>query len=152
MHRRNRAHDGWSSRGEVALDGGEVAYEDHDVTPGSQVGYVLELQDAASARFAGEIWVRVPSTLALAVGAAGTHPARARDLRVGFALTSGAAAKLVLHDVRGRVVLQREVGGWGAGAHTIALGAAAGNLPAGIYGLRLEQGGRVVQSKVTLLH
>jgi len=148
----NVEHGGWSRRAEVALDGGEVAYEDHDVTPGSQVGYILELQDASASRLAGEVWVRVPATLALSVGAAGTNPARGRDLRVTFALTSGAAAKLMLHDVRGRIVLQREVGAWGVGAHTIALGSDAADLPAGIYGLRLEQEGRTVQSKVTILH
>jgi hypothetical protein len=110
---------------------------------------VLELRDKAGARFAGEVEVDVPSSLALRVAADGFHPLRSSRLRVRLTLPADAPATLMLHDARGRAVAQRDVGGAGIGAHTLEW--EVGDLPAGLYGLRLVQTGRVVQVKVTVL-
>jgi hypothetical protein len=131
------------------IERGVFDFEDRDVVPGSRLGYVLELRDESGARFAGEVEVEVPSSLALRVAAAGFHPVRSSRLRVSFVLPADAPATLLLHDVRGRAVAQRDVGGAGIGAHTLEW--EVGDLPAGLYGLRLVQAGRVVLVKVTVL-
>jgi hypothetical protein len=47
-------------------------------------------------------------------------------------------------------VLAREVGTLGAGRHTVRL-AHAGELPAGIYWLRLQRSGRALLAKAVIL-
>ena len=66
---------------------------------------------------------------------------------VGFSLASSAPASLAVFDVSGRRVVSREVGSSGPGRHTLKLG----ELPAGIYVVRLSQGGRSLSSRVPVL-
>jgi hypothetical protein len=75
------------------------------------------------------------------------NPARSGTLQVAFALGGGAASIEVL-DVHGRLVRRDEVGGFGAGAHALAV---ASDLPRGIYLVRLTQAGRAVTRKVSVL-
>ena len=65
-----------------------------------------------------------------------------RDLSVRFVLPNGAPATLDLLDVTGRLIERHEVGSLGSGAHTLVLGRGA-RLRAGLYFVRLEQGGRM---------
>src|SRR5262245_61960700 len=46
-----------------------------------------------------------------------SNPATGAALRVDFSLPTGSAARLELLDVLGRVVVEKEVGGLGAGPH-----------------------------------
>jgi hypothetical protein len=90
-----------------------------------------------------------PGSLRLALEGARPNPA-VNGVRVWFTLPSREPATLELIDVAGRRVLRREVGSLGRGAHMLALGSAPG-LRAGLYFLRLVQGGRVLHAKVAVI-
>jgi len=70
---------------------------------------------------------------------------------VAFTLPTPDRATLELIDVNGRLVMEREVGGLGAGGHVVTLDHTAG-LPAGMYAVRLSQAGRVLSRKVSVVH
>ena len=71
-------------------------------------------------------------------------------LRVTFGLPSSRPASLALFDVSGRKLLAREVGGLGPGLHTVSLSERA-ILPAGVYVVRLTQGGRSLTTRVAVV-
>jgi hypothetical protein len=88
-----------------------------------------------SERFAIQAAAGVDAThFALALH--GPVPNPGGELRVSFALPDARPATLVVHDVSGREVIRREVGGLGAGRHAVTLGA-PGTLAPGIYLVRL---------------
>jgi hypothetical protein len=68
-------------------------------------------------------------------------------LTVSFSLESAAPAVLAVFDISGRQVLRREVGSSGPGWHSVRLG----DLPTGMYAVRLSQGGRSVSSRVVAI-
>ena len=68
------------------------------------------------------------------------------DVVATLTLPRAAPAQLELLDVTGRVWLGREVGALGAGRHLVRLGAAA-SVPAGVYWLRLTQGGHALLAR-----
>jgi hypothetical protein len=68
-------------------------------------------------------------------------------LTVSFSLESAAPAVLAVFDISGRRVLTREVGSSGPGWHSLRLG----NLPTGVYAVRLSQAGRAVSSRVVAI-
>ena len=61
-----------------------------------------------------------------------------------------APATLELMDVSGRRVMTREVGQFGAGAHTLRLDGER-TLPAGVYFGRLTQGARSISTRGVIL-
>jgi len=67
------------------------------------------------------------------------NPARASGLNVAFALASDDAARLELLDMSGRRVVTEDVGGLGAGRHTVNL-AERHKVAPGLYWVRLTQG------------
>ena len=80
----------------------------------------------------------------------GVSPNPAIDrMSVSFVLASSAPASLELLDVAGRHWLDREVGSLGAGEHRLDI-PTAGQIPAGLYFLRLTQAGRVASSRVAI--
>jgi hypothetical protein len=78
------------------------------------------------------------------------NPASGRDLRVAFALPSGAAAQLELLDVRGRQVMSSAVGSLGAGRHMVSL-AEGGRVAPGVYWVRLTQGANQRTTQVVVI-
>jgi len=70
---------------------------------------------------------------------------------VSFSLPSDEPATLELVDLNGRRLLSREVGGLGAGSHTLSLQSETAGLSSGVYLLRLSQRGHSVSSKVVLM-
>ncbi|OGF23673.1 MAG: hypothetical protein A2V63_00940 [Candidatus Eisenbacteria bacterium RBG_19FT_COMBO_70_11] len=68
-------------------------------------------------------------------------------LTVNFSLASGAPATVAVYDIGGRQVASREVGSGRAGSHTVKLG----DLPAGVYVVRLSQAGRSLSSRVAVI-
>jgi hypothetical protein len=79
----------------------------------------------------------------------GVSPQPARGpLRVEFTLADPDPATLELLDVTGRRVLTRAVGARGAGRHAIEL---RDRLPAGVYLVRLSQGGRTRGAKAVVI-
>jgi hypothetical protein len=93
----------------------------------------------------------VPAT-SFALGGAWPNPATGRSgFSISFSLPGSGAATLELLDLGGRRVLAREVGGMGGGSHVVSFQGEAARLPAGIYVVRLSQGGRSASSKVVLV-
>jgi sugar lactone lactonase YvrE len=75
-----------------------------------------------------------------------------RSLSARFTLPRAAAARLELVDVAGRRVAGRDVGGLGVGTHTVDLSDSGGRvLGAGVYFLRLVQGGEVAVRRMVVL-
>ena len=70
-------------------------------------------------------------------------------MSVSFTLATAQAARLELMDIAGRHVLDREVGSLGAGAHQVDLNT-RGTVPAGLYFLRLTQGGQTASTRVVV--
>jgi hypothetical protein len=73
-----------------------------------------------------------------------------RDLNVMFSLPSAEPATLELIDVTGRRLLSSDVGSLGPGRHVVRLGDGA-TVPAGMYWLRLSQGGQVLKGKAAIV-
>jgi hypothetical protein len=140
----------WATLGETGVTGtGQVEWVDMQVTAGARYQYRLALREAGSLRYAGETWVDVPTTLALAIERIGPNPAGS-DARVTFTLPAGGAAQLDLLDVAGRIVESRDVSSLGPGRHVVALSRDA-RLAAGVYVLRLSQDGRTVSDRVSVV-
>ena len=144
-----------SAEGEVGLDG-RLAYDDATVQPGNDYSYMMVVASQRGETFGGETVVSVPATTGVDPGRqtefalAGPVPNPAIDkLSVSFTLPSTAPASLELLDVAGRRWLDREVGSLGAGLHRIDI-ATAGQIPPGLYFLRLSQSGRVASSRVAI--
>ena len=78
------------------------------------------------------------------------NPARSGNLMLAFSLPTSQAAVVEMIDVSGRRVVSQEVGSMGAGNHVVQIGRGV-NLPAGIYMIRLAQGGQVLQAKVAVV-
>jgi hypothetical protein len=88
--------------------------------------------------------------VAFALAGVSPNPSRGGRMSVSFALPAGAPARLELVDLAGRRVASRDVGALGAGWHTVDL-AEGGAIPAGLYFVRLEQGGNTKTLRVTVL-
>jgi hypothetical protein len=69
------------------------------------------------------------------------------DINVGFSLPNSSKATLGMYDVSGRRVAFREVS-LGAGRHTMTL---ASRLPAGMYMIKLSQGGQSVTTRAIVV-
>jgi hypothetical protein len=70
---------------------------------------------------------------------------------VSFSLPGSAPATLELLDLGGRRLLWREVGSLGGGSHVVSWQRESAELPAGMYVVRLSQGGRSASSKIVLV-
>jgi hypothetical protein len=85
-----------------------------------------------------------------ALAGASPNPGRADRMVVSFALESAAPAQLELYDVSGRRMASREVGGFGAGAHTLDL-AQGQRLATGLYMIRLTQGAHMATARAVVV-
>ena len=78
------------------------------------------------------------------------NPVRGDRLKLAFALSSSAKAQLELVNISGREVASREVGGLGAGRHTVDI-AAGQKLAPGVYMVRLTQGSNNLIQRVAVI-
>ena len=148
----------WTARaqGEVGANG-HLVYDDPSVQSGNAYSYMMVVASQRGETFGGATLVQVPSPTAVdpgrtaefALTGVAPNPVVER-MSVSLALASGAPASLDLVDVAGRRVLNREVGSLGAGQHRIDI-ATAGQVPPGLYFLRLTQAGRVASSRVAIV-
>ncbi|HET9328667.1 MAG TPA: T9SS type A sorting domain-containing protein [Candidatus Eisenbacteria bacterium] len=132
-----------------------------EATDAAKVAIVLvESADAEGALMAGVLGeseaFRITGTVGVGNGGSvafalrGVFPNPAKDvLRVSFSLRNNSAATLSLFDVTGRQVAERRVDGLGAGWHVIELGGS--RLPAGVYVIRLTQGGHTLAARAALV-
>jgi hypothetical protein len=150
----DRSEDGnvWTSLGAAAVDGTRLAtFTDATVQAGKRYAYRLSFVRAGAMVHDGQAWVEVPAGMAqFALRGAQPNPATTGFL-VTFSLPAASPARLEVLDLSGRRIVQREVGSFGIGTHTVSLERETSGLPAGIYGLRLVQNGRVATSKVTIV-
>jgi len=150
LYRRAAGGD-WAPLGQVSANAnGQVVYDDRAVTAGTRYDYRLGVLEPGVETFYGATSVTIPATV-VELALAGPRPnPGGRDLTVEFALPDGAPARLELLDIAGRRVVSREVGGLGAGRHTLSL-AQGGALAPGIYLLRLTRGGRSLTARVVVV-
>jgi hypothetical protein len=137
-----RAEDGaWQRLGRASTASPDrLRYEDREVVAGSRYAYRLAVGGGGATDYTAESWVDVP--LGYSVALAGFQPNPASGVpTVAFALADASPATLEVLDVSGRRLVARDVGGLGAGRHTLQLEGVA--LAPGIYWIRLAQSGTV---------
>jgi hypothetical protein len=93
--------------------------------------------------------VEAPGTAEFSLAGARPNPS-AGELTVAFSLRHGSPATLELLDVGGRRLRAIPVGDLGPGRHVIGFGRES-RLPAGLYFVRLSQGGRSLTTKVAVI-
>ena len=142
---RRAADADWQPIASLEADGtGHLRYVDGSTPAADRLCYRLGYSEGGVERFTQEACVEMP---AQALTLAGLHPNPAvGELASSFSLASAAPARLSLLDVTGRVWLTRDVGALGAGRHVVSLGRTT-TVPAGIYWLRLTQGGSSVLAR-----
>ena len=147
---RRSGEDDWTALGTIEPDGlGRLRFEDRQVIAGTRYGYRLGVMEHGSERLVGEVWVDVPVAARLALHGVRPNPAR-HEAWVSFSLPDAAPATLSVYDVSGRLVRTRALAGFGAGSHVVNL-AAQGELPVGVYIVRLARGGEAMSARVTVV-
>jgi len=114
-----------------------VTLEDADVQPGGRYAYRLGVPSAGGQSFSPEVWIAVPSGVALAIERAYPSPARG-DVWLAFTLPTAEPATIEVLDVAGRRVGGRVLAGLGAGRHVLRLDEVPRH--AGVFFVRLRQG------------
>ncbi|MBI5170517.1 MAG: hypothetical protein HZA61_13600 [Candidatus Eisenbacteria bacterium] len=147
---RRETNGGWESLATLTGDGtGLFVYDDRAITPGGRYAYRVSVVSGGAALSSTETWVDVPVRSRLALAGTWPNPAR-RELRVAFALTGRAPARLELLDVAGRVAKRWALDGFGAGEHAVELGETGAFAP-GVYVLQLTEGASRTQRRVTIV-
>ena len=129
--------------------------------PGHTYAFYSIARDSAGNREAApaepDAQTSIPSTVDVTPGTrvavfalhgARPNPADAR-VRISFELPTTMPGALDLYDLAGRRTAHRDIGGLGAGVHTLDLGEAARIRP-GIYFVRLQHGGREAVKKIVV--
>ena len=133
---------------------GEVLYEDNSVTPGVRYGYRAGVMAGGTELVSTDAWLDVPGLVDVGGDVPRLAITGARrqgvDLSVRISLASSAPARLLLLDVGGRMLAQRELGSRGPGSQEVALGVGS-RIPSGVYWLRLTQVGHGTMSKTIAL-
>jgi hypothetical protein len=132
-----RSPDGaaWTPLGAPRLEGTDLlVYDDLGVSAG-RWSYRLSYMENGVQRFSEPVTVEVSAAAQLALGGFRPNPATSSSA-IAFSLPDARPARLEVLDVRGRILLTREVGGLGAGTHNVRL-SDAGRLGAGVYWVRL---------------
>src|SRR5262245_30259466 len=140
----------WTALGSVTADGtGQMEFQDHGAAAGTRYYYRLGLQVCSGETLTQETAVDVPTSVTTEPTISEVRPVPA-DLNVfvTFALPEAGPATLELLDVSGRRVRERTVSG--LGEQTIDLGSGE-PLRAGVYLIRLTQGGKSSVSRVTVV-
>ena len=139
----------WLGLGTITADGtGRLTYEDRTVASGTRYAYRLTYSDEGTVAHTPDTWVSVPA-LTFALRGLTPNPS-AGDPVVAFSLPSAEPATLELYDLSGRLMLAREVGSLGVGAHSITLDA-RGRFTAGVYTIRLRQGALVATVRAVMI-
>ncbi len=137
--------------GAPRLEGGQQVLVDAEAVPGAHAFYRLRLAlTRGGTQIFGPVEVTGTPHLTLALAPAQPNPARARDLAVRFTLASAAPARIALIDAAGRQVAGQDVSALGVGDHTWTP-AAGRSLGAGLYFVRLEQGGQAITRRVAVV-
>ncbi|MFI5371587.1 MAG: hypothetical protein ACHQ52_08520 [Candidatus Eisenbacteria bacterium] len=147
VERRGESSD-WTSLGRIVADGdGRLGFVDRGLAPG-RYAYRLTYDDGGVPATTAESWVVVPVAAGFALAGARPNPVSG-DPMIRFSLPSGDPATLEMCDLAGRRIATREVGGLGAGEHTLRITGSA-RLAPGVYWVRLTQAGRSAAMRVVV--
>ena len=127
---------------------GRFVVEDR-IAPGGHYAYRLGIPGASGESFTEEHWVQIPGTVEFGLAGAWPNPSQGR-LQVTFRLPDARPAALDLLDVRGRIVLHRDVTSFGPGQHSVDLDR-QGDLAPGVYVIRLSQADRAERRKIAII-
>jgi hypothetical protein len=150
IERRTEAED-WGSVGQVMVSGdGVIAFIDATVTAGRRYGYRVAFTLESTTVTGGEVWTETPLAvpLALAIERLAPNPTTG-PLEVSLTLPAAAPAWLELLDVRGRRVARRDLAAQG-GRQQVRLDEGT-RLAAGLYWVRIRQGGTSVVTRVAIV-
>jgi hypothetical protein len=141
----------WVAIGPITPDGvGRLVYTDTNVEKGLTYGYRLRITvDGGAPQVVGETSVFVPTGLALTLEGARPNPAPG-SFFVHFVLADYQPAQLELWDVTGRRVNAMDVSAMGPGSHAVDLTRGA-SIKAGVYIIRLTQGGQTLTRRVAVV-
>lgn len=129
---------------------GLLAFIDTHVVTGGHYEYRLAVDVGGRLEYFGLAVVEVPGRSAFAFFGARPNPATA-GLVLSFSLGSREPARIQILDVTGRRVLERDLVGLGPGQHVLDLGD-SGRFRAGVYLVRITQGGRRITGKYAIVH
>jgi hypothetical protein len=149
MVQRLAAFDDWVAIGSALVrSDSNIGFADEAAEPGARYGYRLRWVVGSTVRISDPTWVLVPPLRFTIIGTS-PNPSPG-PISVEFSLPDAAPARLEMIDIAGRSVWQQDVGGHGAGDHTISIAEAA-KLRPGVYLIRLVHGGEARVSRVCLL-
>jgi len=128
----------WSPLGDVLPDGtGFVRWTDAGVEPGVRYAYRLRLSMESGVFLSAEAWIDVPGDeLDLSVRV--PNPVVGAGIHVSFAIPAG-VSHIDLVDVAGRSIVRREVTGSSARSRQTVQLTRAGQLPPGLYFVRIDR-------------
>jgi hypothetical protein len=131
--------------GDLSANGtGMVAYDDRDVVPGRSYEYKLGIQTPSGERQVGFAHIDVPfGAQELAI-----KRLSGSTLAFGVVLVRDQPATLDLMDAAGRRIAGQDLGGLGAGEHTVSLTVTPHS---GIYWARVSQAGRSASTRFVLI-
>ncbi len=134
---------GWEFAGPATeVASGAFRFVDEQVVAGASYAY----RPVFAGGHGDAAWVSVPAALALGVRVPQGNPARG-VVTLECALPASAPARLLVHDVSGRLVEERHLEG--GGRRSVAWDSRS--RAAGVYLVTLEQAGMVSRRKVTVL-
>jgi hypothetical protein len=132
----------------VQADGsGHVRYEDRDVVAGKTYRYRLAVRENGATSYLGEVALRVPEGLRLALAGFVPNPVVGAP-RLSYTLATGERARIEVLDAAGRRVAERDLEST-PGEHVVSFEGAA--LSPGVYVLRLTQGSRSVTARAAIV-
>jgi len=142
---RSASAGGWEVMTSVDPDGmGRIGWQDGTVRAGADYDYALRYVERGATVLAGQTHVRVPLAYRLGI----TAPAIAREstINLQFVLPDASPSQLEVFDTSGRRVLQRDLGAFGAGRHSLQL--PADGWTAGVYWVRITRPEGSVQQRL----
>jgi hypothetical protein len=145
---RAESDGGFAEIAQVRADGaGHVRYEDRDVMAGKSYHYRLAVRENGATSYLGEVTLRVPEGLRLALAGFVPNPVVGAP-RLAYTLATRERARIEVLDTAGRRVAARELEAT-PGEHVVSFeGAAPGP---GVYVLRLTQGSRSVTARAAFV-
>ncbi len=147
-----RRQDGttWSAIGSpTSRSDALLEFEDRGLAAG-RYAYRLGVDEQGAMSFTEETWVDVPAEFKLALAGFQPNPATGPGATIGFTLPDDRPASLTVHDVRGRVLIAKDLSGLGPGRHQLDLAREA-RLSPGVYWILLSQGGEVRRARGVVL-
>jgi subtilisin family serine protease len=148
---RREASGAWLAIGTApASASGVIDYADSTAQAGHAYGYRVFLPNAGDPIHGGEVAITVSDRPVLALSGPRPNPVTAQPFTIELSLASAGHARLSVHDVAGREVLNHDLGTPGAGRRSIRIGEGV-TLRPGLYFVKLEQGGQIVTRRVCIL-